>query len=189
MNFRASRIAVMALACGVAVPLLPSGAAAQGYDSGFFAGGAVTWANFDGDRFGVVFGEDAWGYKVFAGMDVLPYLGVEVARADFGDAEGREGTAEICVETDTWAIAVIGQIPVNEKFSVFAKAGYQFWEYEARATGGFQWWEKADGGDPFVGLGMRYYFGRHLFLLGEYEAYRVHSFDYDNLNLGLGWKF
>jgi len=163
--------------------------AAQGYDAGFFAGGALTWANFAGQRYGVALDDDGWGYRAFVGVDVLPYLGLEVARADFGEAKGREGGATAVVTADTWAVGIIGQIPVSQKFTVFGKAGYHIWEYSARLTDGGRWREKQDGGDPYVGVGVRVYFNRHLFLLGEYEAYRVHRFDYDNLNLGLGWKF
>ncbi len=164
-------------------------ASAQGYSSGFFAGGAVTWANFAGQRGGVSLDDDGWGYKVVVGVDVLPYLGLEVGRTDLGKAEERQGTVKVSASADTWVVGVIGQVPVSEKFTVFGKAGYHFWEYTARLAGPFPWKEKLDGGDPYVGLGVRVYFNRHLFLLGEYEAYRVHRFDYDNVNLGLGWKF
>lgn len=187
MTVRACRSMVLLL--GVALVVPAANATAQGYDPGFFAGGAAVWANVAGQRYGVVIDEDAWGYQAFVGMDVLPYLGVEVARTDFGEAKGRHGTDKVLLNADTWAVGVIGQIPVTERFTVFGKAGYHFWEYKARLQSPLPWREHKDGGDPYVGAGVRVYFTRHLFLLGEYEAYRVHRFDYDNVNLGLGWKF
>jgi hypothetical protein len=189
MSFRASRIGVVVLAMGLLCLVQPQTVAAQAYDSGFYAGGAVSWALFDGEQYGVVFSEDAFGYKVFGGVDILPYLGIDVARADFGNIDGEEGAAKLSVDAETWAISAVGLIPLGEKFALFAKLGYHFWQYEARATGAWQWWEKDDGGDMLAGFGVRWYLGRHLMLLGEYEAYRVHDFDFDNVNLGVGWKF
>ncbi len=189
MNLRASRLAVVALTLAAPFLVAPPDAAAQASDPGFFAAGAVVWANGAGERRGVALDEDSWSFKLAVGVDILPYLGVELARTDLGEVEGREGSTALSVDANTWAFAVVGQVPVSERFAVFGKAGYHIWQYEARWRNGARWLEKDDGGDPFVGLGVRWYMNRHLFLLGEYEAYRVHRFDYDNLNLGLGWKF
>jgi OOP family OmpA-OmpF porin len=189
MDFRASRLAVVALALAAPFLVVPRTATAQASDPGFWTGAAVVWANFAGEHRGVALDDDTWSFKVNVGVDVLPYLGVELARTDLGEVEGREGTTLLSVDANTWACALVGQLPVSERFAVFGKAGYHIWQYEARLGDGARRLEKDDGGDPFVGLGVRWYLTEHLFLLGEYEAYRVHRFDYDNLNLGLGWKF
>jgi hypothetical protein len=142
-----------------------------------------------------VFEGDASGYKVLAGVELGRFFGLEGSYTNFGtyDALDLEGFDESPgeAESDGWGLALTGSIPLGRALTIYAKAGYFFWDASVSGTGDFleQWGDAAsDGDDPFYGAGLRLTFGK-LGVFGEYERYQLDQFDFDLFNLGLRLSF
>lgn len=127
--------AVIALAALAAA----NGAQAQDNESGFYAGGGVGSFDVEIDDFDDVdetidrYDSDDTAWKAFVGWRANPYLALELAYVNLGSPDDEIAPdTRLTVETDGFAPYVVGTIPIGDWFEVFGKAGYYFYDVEAR---------------------------------------------------------
>jgi OOP family OmpA-OmpF porin len=157
---------------------------AQDNDAGFYAGGGVGQFDVKIDDFDDVvatadnYDSDDTAYKVFGGWRANKWLALELAYVNLGspDDEILPDTF-LTVETDGFAPYVVGTIPIG-LFEVFAKAGYYWYDVEARVVSPLGNASDKDSDSTFTwsaGVGLNF-FGRFNVRL-EYE-----QFDFDNVD-------
>lgn len=131
------------ITAALAVAALAAASAAQAQDntSGFYAGGGVGTFDVEIDNFDDVddtidnYDSDDTAWKAFAGWRMNPYLAFELAYVNLGspDDEILPDTT-LTVETDGFAPYVVGTLPIGDWFELFAKAGYYWYDVDARVT-------------------------------------------------------
>ena len=170
--------------------------AAQASDPGFYAGASVGQASLDEslDSTFSIDDEDT-SFSLSAGYSFNDYFAVEGGYIDFGEvgdsfsAGGITGKVE--AEADGWDLALVGSLPVSEKFSLTGRAGYLFWDADikASATGLPTVSDSDDGNDLFYGVGAEYRFTDQWSLTGGWDRYELDDVEFDNLHVGVRYRF
>lgn len=169
--------AVLAMAALVTA----TGAGAQENESGFYAGAGV--GNFDvqiDDVDDVTseferYDSDDTAWKAFGGWRLNPYLAFELAYVNLGSpSDDIAPDTRLTTETDGIAPYVVGTLPIGW-FEVFAKAGYYWYDTEARLSTPLGALRDSESDSTFVwsaGLGVNVFQRVNIRL--EYE-----QFDFD----------
>jgi len=118
-----------------------TGAQAQDNESGFYAGAGVGTFDVQIDDVDDVtteferYDSDDTAWKAFAGWRMNPYLGFELAYVNLGSPDDEIlPDVRLTTETDGFAPYVVGTLPLGDWFELFAKAGYYWYDTEARLT-------------------------------------------------------
>lgn len=189
-------------------------ASAHAADTGFYVGGSVGQSkisDWDGSAFDAAFAsagatsttstdDTDTGWKLFAGYRFMKYLAVEAAYTDFGEATAHSvitapsaGTVDVTAEVTSWTISALGILPLGDNFSLFARAGANFWDADLSATGtgsGSTAVSTSDDGTDWVwGVGAAYSFTPNLGVRAEWERYDLDGSDIELLSVGLSWNF
>lgn len=114
-------------------------------DSGFYVGGSYGLVSLEGDNFD----DDDNAPKLFAGFQILPFLGIEAAYHDFGEYENPAFQAEI----ESYSLSVVGRLPLSNSFAVFGRLGPMWSETELR-SGPFV--ADSDTEEVLLGAGMEF---------------------------------
>src|SRR5690606_4046618 len=156
--------------------------AAQAQDTGFYAGVGAGQALVD-ER---AYDDEDTAFPVFGGYQFHRNFAPEVGYTDFGSLEPR-GTGTDLELTSAYVTAV-GILPFTDKFSGYAKAGFQAWELD-RAIPGLTGTAKDDGTDPLYGVGLQYRFNDLFALRGEYIRSEVEDLDVDAAQVQVRFDF
>jgi OOP family OmpA-OmpF porin len=139
-------------------------------------------------------------FKLYGGVNFTKNFGVEVGYVYFGEfsASGTDGlnSASISSKPTSLYLAATGTLPLNDQFSLFAKAGVSANSTKLRATlNGFSVSGTEDDTSAMFGIGAAYNFTKNVALVAEYENFGK-VFKEDGLNLkadlisiGLRYKF
>jgi len=174
------RLPLTLLFAGALLASSPSKAA----DSGFYVGVGAGQATTEVDDIlgtGISFDETATGYKVFGGYRFFPWFSVEGIYFDGGSPEIKrtlgEDSASLNVEVSSLVAATVFALPVGDKFEVFLKPGFAYWDSKTRFrysspdfTDGFS--EDDSGTAFFIGAGAEWTNGNAGLRL-EYEWFEV----------------
>lgn len=117
----------------------------------------------------------ARGIKLYGGVQLSPYLGVEAAYHDLGTLKGKVPTASVSVKEEQAAFtgAITGTLPLGERFAVFGKLGYFRGWLDATATGPGGTAELSeDPANVLLGGGVRLMANDHVGTRVEYELYK-----------------
>jgi OOP family OmpA-OmpF porin len=175
-----------ALTVPLAVAAMMAAAAAQAAETddeyGFYVGGGVGEYQVEIDDFDDVtttieeYDSDDTAWKAFGGWRVNRFFSTEIAYVNLGSPEDEIAPDVFArTETDGFAPYVVGTLPFGP-FEVFAKAGYYFYETDARVTTPIGSTSASDSGDDFTwtaGAGVTFFDTFNLRL--EYE-----QFDFEN---------
>lgn len=184
---------------------------AQAQDTGFYAGGSLGRSEFqdfngrDIDAGMAALGitsrtstdDTDTGWKLFAGYQIMPYLAIEGAYTDFGEATARSVvtaptpvTIHTDVEATAWTLSALGTLPLGYNFTGFVRAGVNMWDTDVSSSGGgFVATGSDDGTDWVYGVGAMYRFTPNLSARAEWERYEFDSDDVDLLSAGVAWHF
>jgi OOP family OmpA-OmpF porin len=175
-------------------------AVSQASAQGFYIGGSVGESDADeGNAIpdlitsGPFDGKDS-GMKFFGGYQFNQNLAVELAYVDLGKAtySGTFGGSLVTggsVKTSGLNASVVGILPLNPSFSLFAKAGLFAWESKAKdVTGGAPFSGKDDGGDLSFGFGGAYNLTKNFSLRAEWEQFEAVD-KISLLSVGVAYKF
>jgi opacity protein-like surface antigen len=129
------------VAFAVAALAMAASAEAVDNESGFYAGAGVGSFDVKIDDFDDVddtidrYDTDDTAWKAFAGWRLRPFIALELAYVNLGspDDEILPGV-DLTVETDGFAPYVVGILPLGDWFELFAKAGYYWYDVEARIS-------------------------------------------------------
>lgn len=187
---------------------------AQAAPTGWYAGLSLGQSDYDVstsdfDDGGVISGsvdETDTGMKLFFGNRVNENVSIEFGYLDLGEAtlEGvSDGTGffwfpgdiSADVEGDGIHLAILGNIPVSDRFELMAKAGFLMWDLSIDLTD--SWGTVSadeDGTDLFFGVGLNYAITDKVSIRGEWELYTVdigasEEIDINLLSAGVTFRF
>ena len=173
---------VLPVALAVAALAAASAAQAQDNESGFYAGAGVGMFDVEIDDFDDVddtidrYDSDDTAWKAFAGWRMNPYFGVELAYVNLGSPDDEIlPDTNLTIETDGFAPYLVGVLPIGDWFELFAKAGYYWYDVEARVSTPIGSVSDDDSDSTFTwsaGAGLNIF--EHVNLRLEYE-----QFDFD----------
>lgn len=140
------------------------------------------------------------GWKAFAGYRIMKYLAVEGAYTNLGEITAKTiatapvaGTANTKIENEAWTISAVGILPLNDKFSLFARLGLNVWNMDVSASGTGSGTtsvsSKDNGTNAVYGVGAGYSLTPNLNLRAEWERYDFGGDNIDFFSAGLAWVF
>jgi OOP family OmpA-OmpF porin len=133
-----------------------------GANYGFYKSGT---GDYDEER-------DLW--EVYAGLALHKYFGVEVNYADVGDLTSE--AADVGIEG--WGASVVGQLPVTDSFSLYAKLGQFFYDAEVDLD---ELDATYDGDEPFYTIGAGFSITDPVTVTLEYTRFNA-DVDIDQLD-------
>ena len=166
----------------LAALLLGGASFAHAQDTGFYAGVGAVQALVDERGYD----DEDTAFSAFGGYQFHRNFALEAGYTDFGKLEPRgEGSN---LELASASLTAVGILPFTEKFSGYAKAGFQRWDLD-RAIPGLTGTAKDDGTDPVYGLGLQYRFNDLVALRGEYTRSEVEDLDVDAAQVQVRFDF
>ncbi len=184
MQLKAIRLATMA-----AVSLTIPGLAAA--DSGLFVGASFGNTTIEDDFDGFVVDGDANSYRLVTGFRFGDTLGIEIGYQDFGELNELVTvgpiTSEALIDTNGWTAGATLDLPVNETFSLFGRAGVYFWDADV-IVDGFSIDLPGDE-NPYYGAGARVNVSPNFSLIGDWTRFELDSANADTISLGFQYRF
>lgn len=200
-------IATPLLAAGLLLAVAGTATAAQPWmggrmDTGLYLGAGVGASESDIDTGGFTGSVDKsdTGWKIFGGYQFSRHFAVEAGYYDLGKVSfsGTAGGAAISGNFDSTAIglSLVGILPVWDNFSLLGRVGVGYSEQDGSVTvAGATATASDDSTKLTYGLGLRYDFGRHVMVRGQWERFRVGGSnvggeeDVDLYTIDLGYRF
>jgi len=156
----------------IILTLLATSAVSAGEDIGWYAGVGAGIANDE------ILSETDTGFKLFGGIQLSEYIGMEAAYVDLGDF------AFGALEQSGVALEVVGSAPVGEQLTFFAKIGMFSWDVELTGM------EADHGINSMFGAGFQWAFGEHWAFRGDYERFNdVSGGDVALVCIGVLYRF
>jgi Outer membrane protein beta-barrel domain len=182
----------------LAAALLSAGLASQAMaeDTGLYFGGSLGWAymeakpgNLFDDDFDFSVDDDDFGWKAFAGWQMLPFLAVEGGYVDFGEAKDNNPLGSSRVSADAWDGFLVGNLPLGF-IDLFAKIGVVYSDTDFKVSGVNNSFSDGDSStDPAYGIGAAIELGS-LSIRGEWEYFDVDGLkDLSMFSVGAAYTF
>jgi OOP family OmpA-OmpF porin len=177
------KIRIISLA--MAFLLLPVQLFAQGY-----LGGTVGQAELESEGF-----DRSTSFSIAGGYRLNEYFAFEATYADFGKTEPDfiDPGLDVFVEATAFDVAILGILPVTNRFEIFARAGFMSWEIDAGSGLLPDVTASIDGEDFNYGAGFSVNFNEKFSVFAGYQRYRFEAFneseDLDNLYVGAKYYF
>jgi OOP family OmpA-OmpF porin len=156
--------------------------AADGDKTGFYAGAGVGQSFVDEGAYD----DEDTAFSVFGGYQFHRNFAVEAGYTDFGKIAPSGVGPEL--EATSASITALGILPFTEKFSGYAKAGFQRWDLDS-AIPGLTGTSDDNGTDPVYGAGLQYRFNDTVALRAEYTRSELEDIDLDNAQLQVRFDF
>lgn len=155
---------------------------AQAADRSFYAGAGVGQSLVDEGSYD----DEDTAFSVFGGYQFNRWFGLEGGYADLGKLESNGPGRDL--EASAVYLTAVGSVPFTEKFSGYAKAGFQRWDLDT-ALPGVTGTTDDHGTDPTYGVGLQYRFTDNVALRGEYSRFEVEDADLDLAQLQVRYDF
>jgi opacity protein-like surface antigen len=183
MKFKALRVAGLA-----AISLAAPGLAFA--DSGLFIGGSVGNTTLDEDFDGNVFDDNATAYRLVTGYQFSDVFGLEIGYQDFGELDETIDNPlpiEASISADGWTVGATLDLPLGDRFSLFGRAGYFFWDADV-VIDGFPVDIPGDE-NPYYGAGARVDLASNFSLIGDWSRFELDDVDTDVISIGFQYRF
>lgn len=167
--------------------LISPHAVAEGH---WFIGGAAGAAQVDEDFDGLPLDDNASSFRLYGGYRFNDYLAVEGAYVDLGEFEQSFNIiglpVNLSADADGFAAAVMGAVPLGERFDLEGRLGLFFWD--GRASAGTL---AADPSDEnlFLGLGASFDLSRNIAVTGDWTRYELEDVEADVFTIGFRINF
>ncbi len=150
-----------------------------------FLGASAAQSRVEGTEQGVSFNADDLGYKLYGGLTLLKFFGLEAGYVDLGKPD--DASSGVTIEGTGWDVFAMGVLPLGSKFEFFGKAGLIYWDTDATFSGGGSPVNDSDDGvDIAYGLGASLKFGGFLAFRFEWESFEIGNADeVDMVSIGL----
>lgn len=134
--------------------------------------------------------DNATAFKIFGGWTFNRYIAAEAGYFDGGDAGRTAGAQRLEVEANGFYAAVLGSLPLGERFSLFARSGYAYYEVTASLQApGVDLSESDENGSLLYGAGASAQLTDSLGLRLEFEALDVSDAAFEMLTLSATYRF
>ena len=151
-------VLVLAAAPALALPLKP------------YIGASMGNGKFEADKFpnDLDFG-DANAWKVFGGLQLLPFLGVEGTYADLGGFDDRFNGGKVEADVKVYGVQAVFGLKLFGLLQGFGKVGATRWDTETNIFGDSQTYES--GVDLGYGAGLQLNIGSRFGIRAEWEHF------------------
>ncbi len=151
-------------------------------DTGFYLGGSLGNASFDGEAPGtnISIDDDDTAYKLYAGFRVISLLAIEGGYVDFGEMSGAAGK----VDLSGWDLFGVANLPIGP-VNLFAKVGGIAWESDF--SNAISSVDDSDF-DLAYGVGAAFRFGS-FGVRAEYEIFETGGDDTGLFSVGAEYNF
>lgn len=166
-----------------------SAAAAVAQDGGFYLGGALGQSKFKEwcDVPGADCKNTDTSWKVFGGYRFNRYVSAEGTYVDWGEVTLSTGSASVAASQTSYGLAVVGTLPLGDRFELFGKAGFLRTEQETtRRFPNPSTLNRNETGSHY-GLGAKYLFTKNWALRGEWE--NTNKLNVDLISIGVEYRF
>ncbi|HSG98377.1 MAG TPA: porin family protein [Woeseiaceae bacterium] len=183
MNLKAIPLAALA-AVSLATPGLVLA------DSGLFIGGSVGSTTLDESIDGTVFDDNATAFRLVTGYQFGDMLGLEIGYQDFGELdETVDGPIPVqaSISADGWTAGATLDLPLGDRFSLFGRAGYFFWDADVVVDGLAV--DVPGDENPYFGAGARLNLGSNFSLIGDWSRFELDDLDTDVISIGFQYRF
>jgi OOP family OmpA-OmpF porin len=160
---------------------------------GAYIGASVGRAESDLNIEGFSLKDSDTGFKFNAGYDFTPNFGVEVGYADLGKPSIAIAGDRATAEPISYYLAATATYPIDQHFSIFAKAGVTKNRTTVSAPGFAD--EKLKHTSAILGVGGAYNFTKNIAVVVEYENFgktideQGANLKTDMVSIGLRYKF
>jgi len=151
-------------------------------DNGFYAGAGAGQSFVDEAGYD----DEDTAFSAFGGYQFNRYFGLEAGYVDFGELE--PDAAGQALEASSVYVTAVGTLPFTEKFSGYAKAGFQRWNLDT-AIPGLAGTTDDNGNDSTYGAGLQYRFNDAVALRGEYSRFEFEDLDADLAQVQVRFDF
>lgn len=155
---------------------------AQAEDRRFYAGVGAGQSLVDEGSYD----DEDTAFSVFGGYQFNRYFALEAGYADLGSLESNAAGRDL--EANSAYLTAVGTVPFTEKFSGYAKAGFQRWDLDAGIPAVIGTGDDS-GTDPTYGVGLQYRFNDSVALRGEYSRFEIEDADLDLAQLQVRFDF
>lgn len=168
----------------IAATMLLGTGLAQADEPGFYAGAGIGKVDVSDDEVG--FNGNDTGFKIFGGYSLNKHFSIEAAYINLGKPDDEIFGTNVEIEGTAFNAAAVGTIPLNDKFSLYGRAGIIFWDAEASSA-----FASADdsGNDFAYGIGGALNVTPSAKLRLEWEAADIDGTDYGLVTLSVAWRF
>lgn len=129
-------------------------------------------------------------FKLTGGYAFNEYFGVELAYVDAGTQTDTVGPQRIENESSGVIASALLSLPLGERFAVFGKLGYAFYDSDATGRLGDSVTRASDNGEDLAyGIGLELAVARGLRLRAEYEGLDVSEGDFEIVSAGVVYRF
>jgi OOP family OmpA-OmpF porin len=175
----------------IAVAILALGAAGAAQAQSLYVGGSLGGSYWDVDEVaGVSIDESDFAYKIHFGVELSPYLGVEIGWADLGKARF-SGSASGDLKGSGAYLDAVGTFPLAEGWGLLGRIGV--FNGKAKGTVSGLGSTSDAGTDVKFGVGFEWHVTRQAVVRGEWERYRFDVFgergDVDLWSVGVNFRF
>ena len=116
--------------------------------------------------------DESFAWKLYAGYQILKWVGVEVGYYDLGNSSAFAGSTNLEAEVDGFTGAVTATVPILERVGFLAKVGYFLWDGELSGSlNGVPVSISDVDNDLFWGFGFRLPFTEKFGVGVEYERF------------------
>jgi OOP family OmpA-OmpF porin len=132
------------------------------------------------------------GWKIFGGYQVNRNFAIEATYIDWGGLSG-SGTAlglplNVTGDATSFGVAAVGILPLNDRFSVFGKAGVLMTDTKVTARAGAASASESDSSSELhIGVGMAFNVTQKFAIRAEWE--RATDTEIDMLSIGVQYRF
>lgn len=151
-------------------------------DPGFYVGAGAGQSFVDETGYD----DEDTAFSAFGGYQFNRWFGLEAGYVDFGELEPEIDGGSL--EASSVYLSAVGTLPFTDKFSGYAKAGFQRWDVDT-AIPGLSGTADDNGNDPTYGVGLQYSFTDAVALRGEYSRFEFEDADVDLAQVQLRFDF
>ena len=149
---------------------------------GFYAGAGAGQSFVDEGAYD----DEDTAFSAFGGYQFNRHFGIEAGYVDFGKLEPNGAGSEL--EANSAYLTAVGTVPFTDRFSAYAKAGFQRWDLDTPIAG-VTGTPDDSGSDPTYGVGLQYSFNDAVALRGEYSRFEVEDLDLDLAQVQVRFDF
>jgi OmpA-OmpF porin, OOP family len=143
-------------------------------ESGLYGGFGLGRSDAEVNATGITADDNDNAWKVFGGYQINRYFGVELGYHDLGGISAAGPGGAVGFDSTALSAALVGSIPITQRFAGFAKLGVARTETDATGVlGGVPVAGSDRNTDATYGLGLRYDFTKMFGVRGEWERFRA----------------
>jgi len=160
-------------------------------DSGFFVAASIGSAELSEDFDGFNIDTNSTAYRLTAGWRFNDYVAVEGGYHNFGRFEQTVdvgGTpTDVSLKADGFTLGGVGDLPLGERFSLFARAGAYFWDGDGDINGVSA--ATPEDTNFYFGLGARMNLTDRLSATADGSRYELEDTSSTVFSIGLDYRF